>query len=126
MSLVIDSMNVILYCRRWREAVAFYRDVLGFRTRTAADWLVEFEAGPHMCLSVADAGRTSMQPAEGAGITVTFKVADARSAWQELANRSVKAGPLRDSRLGGQAFFLRDPEGNRLEIWSEDPSPTNA
>ena len=27
--------------------------------------------------------------------------------------------PLRDSRLGGQAFFLRDPEGNRLEFWSE-------
>lgn len=31
----------------------------------------------------------------------------------------MKVKPLRDNRLGGQAFFLRDPEGNRLEFWFE-------
>ncbi len=25
-----SCMNVILYCRQWSEAVAFYRDTLGF------------------------------------------------------------------------------------------------
>jgi catechol 2,3-dioxygenase-like lactoylglutathione lyase family enzyme len=30
-----------------------------------------------------------------------------------------EVAPIRDNYLGGQAFFLRDPEGNRLEFWSE-------
>ena len=40
--------------------------------------------------------------------------------WQDLLGKNVKVEPLRDSRLGGLAFFLSDPEGNRLEFWSEN------
>jgi len=112
-------MNVILYCRQWSEAVAFYRDTLGFPPKLATDWLVEFEAGPDLCLSVADAKRTTIQPAGGAGITVTFRVANVRGVWQDLLGKDVKVEPLRDNRFGGLAFFLRDPEGHRLEFWSE-------
>ncbi len=113
-------MNVILYCRQWREAVAFYRDTLGFVPLLATDWLVEFEVGPGACLSVADARRTSIQPSGGAGITITFKVADVERLRHDLIERNVKVDPLRDTSLGGRAFFLRDPEGNRLEFWSEE------
>jgi hypothetical protein len=35
-------MNVIFYCRKWGEAVAFYRDTLGFPQKLATCWLVEF------------------------------------------------------------------------------------
>jgi catechol 2,3-dioxygenase-like lactoylglutathione lyase family enzyme len=112
-------MNVILYCRQWGEAVAFYRDKLGFPTKLATFWLVEFEVAPNTYLSVADAKRTSIQPSDGAGITVTFKVADVRGVWQDLLGKDVKVEPIRDNHLGGQAFFLRDPDGNRLEFWSE-------
>ncbi len=115
-------MNTILYCRKWGETVAFYRDTLGFPVTMATDWLVEFETGPGACLSIADAKRASVNAVEGAGITVTFKVDDVRRVWQTLRRKHVKTDPIRDCRLGGQAFFLRDPEGHRLEFWSaEDP-----
>jgi catechol-2,3-dioxygenase len=113
------SMNVILYCDKWGETVSFYRDTIGFPIKMATDWLMEFEVGPNACLSVADAKRTSIPSAGGAGITVTFKVTNLRSVWQELAHKNVRVDPIRDNRLGGHAFFLRDPEGNRLEFWSE-------
>lgn len=113
------DMNVILYCKRWDETVSFYRDTTGFPINMATDWLVEFEVGPNTCLSVADTQRTSIGSAGGAGITVTFKVANLRSVWQELVDKNVGVDPIRDNRLGGHAFFLRDPEGHRLEFWSE-------
>ena len=58
-------------------------------------------------------------PSGGAGITVTFKVANVRGVWQDLLGKDVKVEPIRDNRFGGLAFFLRDPEGHRLEFWSE-------
>lgn len=112
-------MNVILYCRGWDERVSFYRDTIGFPMNMATDWLVEFEVGPNTCLSVADTQRTSTGAAGGAGITVTFNVAKLRSVWQELVDKNVRDDPIRDNRLGGHAFFLRDPEVHRLEFWSE-------
>lgn len=42
--------------------------------------------------------------------------ASGRTCW---ASKDVKAEPLRNNRMGGLAFFLRDPEGNRLEFWAE-------
>lgn len=112
-------MNVILYCDKWADTVSFFRDTIGFPITMTTDWLVEFEVGPHAFLSVANTKRTSICSAGGAGITVTFKVADLRSVWQELVAKNVRVDPIRDTRLGGHAFFLRDPEGHRLEFWSE-------
>ena len=77
---------------------------------------MEFETCPNLCLSVADAKHTTIQPAGGAGITVTFNVANVRGVWQDLLGKDVKVAPIRDNRLGGRAFFLRDPEGNLIEI----------
>ena len=71
----------------------------------ATDWLMEFEVGPNECLGVADGKRTSICSAGGAGITVTFRVANLRSVWQELADKNVRVDPIRDNRLGGHAFF---------------------
>ncbi len=116
------SMNVILYCDKWGETVSFYRDTIGFPIKMATDWLMEFEVGPNACLSVAGAKRTPICSAGGAGIAVTFNVVNLRSVWQELADKNVRVDPIRNNRLGGHAFFLRDPEGNRLEFWSEPSS----
>lgn len=112
-------MNVIIYCGHWVETVAFYRDSLGLSPKRVADWLVEFEVASNTYLSVADAERTSIQLSGGAGITITFKVADVHRIWHDLMGRNVMVDPIRDNCLGGQAFFLHDPEGNRLEFWSE-------
>ncbi len=114
-----EIVNVILYCARWHETVRFYRDTIGFPARMMCDWLVAFDVAPNVHLSVADESATSIKSAGGAGITVTFKVPDVHGAWRRLTDKGVKVGAIRHSCLGGEAFFLHDPEGNRLEFWSE-------
>ncbi|MFQ5611511.1 MAG: VOC family protein [Anaerolineae bacterium] len=114
----IKILNTILYCQHWPEAVAFYRDGLGFAITVETDWFVEFELNPGARLSVADEARTTIKSAEGRGLTLTFQVAQADRIWQRLAGRGLEVGPVRDHPWGGRAFFLFDPEGNRLEVWS--------
>ena len=115
----IEAVNMILYCENWANAIAFYRDVLGFSVKASTDWLVEFAVAPGACLSVADARRTTIVPAGGAGVTLTFKVDQLADVRETLLKRKLAVDPIRNCRMGGQAFFLRDPEGNRLEFWSD-------
>lgn len=103
-------MNVILDCDKWSETVSLYRHAIGFPIHVTTDWLVGFEVGPNAFPRVADTKRTSTCSAGGAGIAVTFRVANLRSVWRELVDKNVRADPIRDARLGGRAFFLRDPE----------------
>ena len=39
----IRTSNTILYCRKWKETVAFYRDVLKLDVHFSNDWFVEFD-----------------------------------------------------------------------------------
>ncbi|MDD2600348.1 MAG: VOC family protein [Kiritimatiellae bacterium] len=113
-----EIVNIILYCDQWQDTIYFYRDTIGFPVNMANSWLVEFKVTEYTCLSVANASATSIRSAGGAGITVTFKVPDLQGVWSALADKGVAVGPIRPSSLGGQAFFLHDPEKNRLEFWS--------
>jgi catechol 2,3-dioxygenase-like lactoylglutathione lyase family enzyme len=115
------TANTILYCRAWTETVAFYRDRLGFPVTHATDWFVEFAVTTGARLSLADERRATVKSAGGAGITLTFEVADAAATWQALHAAGVNPGPIKDHAWGAQVFYLRDPEGHRLEIWSPSP-----
>lgn len=117
--LKIDCANTIIYCRRWRECVTFYRDGLGFEETFSNDWFVELAITRSARLSVADALRASIESAEGRGLTVTLKVTDARAARKALAARGLVAGEIRRHAWGAEVFHLRDPDGNRVELWSE-------
>lgn len=114
----VRTVNTILYCRRWPETVAFYRDTVGFTPVFQNDWLVEFEVTAEAHLSVADERRTSVKSAGGRGITVTFQVDSVDEMWRRLRARGVAGGEIRQYAWGGRGFFLNDPEGNRLEVWS--------
>jgi len=116
----INRTNTILYCRRWAAAVAFYRDVLGLVVHLETDWFVEFHLAGDAYLSVADDRRASVKSAGGAGITLSFQVDDAVSWRGRLEGRGVAAGKIR-RHWGAFAFFFRDPEGHRIEIWSPVP-----
>jgi catechol 2,3-dioxygenase-like lactoylglutathione lyase family enzyme len=50
----VKRANTILYARRWKETVAFYRDFLGFEIAFQNDWFVEFRLAHALFLSVAD------------------------------------------------------------------------
>lgn len=115
--VIIERSNIILYCHLWAETVRFYEERLELPVLVRKEWFVEFLLAPHSALSVADQSRTSVRSSRGEGITVSLNVADAASTRQWLIERGLEPEPLR-SIWGSSAFFLRDPEGNRLELWS--------
>lgn len=115
-----ERTNTILYCERWQETVAFYRDVFGLPVAFTNDWFVEFALGPGSFLSVADAARSSIAPGGGAGLTLSWQVGDVEEARTRLlaAGAAVAETGL---RWGAAVVDLFDPEGNRIELWSDAP-----
>lgn len=114
----IHRTNTIVYCSRWRECVAFYQDGLGLEIAFENDWFVEFVLNSGSRLSVADARRTSIQSANGRGITVTLMVEDIFSARRLLEERGVSPGRINKHAWGAEVFHLSDPDGNRIEFWA--------
>lgn len=115
------TANTILYCRDWQATVAFYRDRLRLPVIFASDWFVEFELTLGARLSIADERRATIRSSGGAGITLTLQVDDADAAWQTLHAAGIAVGKLKDHAWGARVFYLRDPEGHRLEVWSAAP-----
>lgn len=114
---VIKRTNTILYCDRWHETVAFYRDRLGLEIAFACAWMVEFRLSPGAYLSVADPSRTSMASAGGKGLTLSFQTDDLETFHGQLAEAGLAPTPIRFQVMGGDVFFIRDPQGNRIEFW---------
>ncbi len=52
--LQVITANTILYCAKWEETVAFYKDVLKLEIGFANDWFVEFNLNRCARLSVAN------------------------------------------------------------------------
>mgnify|MGYP000356767309 CR=1 FL=1 len=116
----IRRSNTILYCRKWAAVVAFYRDVLALPVHLATDWFVEFQVAGGAFVSIADEGRASIKSTGGGGVTLSFHVGDVDAWHRRLGRLGVAVGRIRH-HWGARAFFLRDPEGHRIEIWSAAP-----
>lgn len=108
--------NTILYCSRWQQTVAFYRDILELSITMQNEWLVEFHLTGGATLSVADQSRASIASSGGAGITISLRVEDVDEARTTVTQRGISPGPMR-TIWGSRAFYLWDPEGTRLEFW---------
>lgn len=119
--LTIECANTILYCSRWQECVDFYHDGLGFDVAFKKDWFVEFFLTAASRLSIAEARRASVESAAGRGLTLTLKVEDILAAHQALTARGLSPGKVKKHAWGADVFYLRDPDGNRIEFWSERP-----
>ncbi|HVS01702.1 MAG TPA: VOC family protein [Thermoanaerobaculia bacterium] len=116
--LEIDRSNTILYCQRWQETVAFYRDRLGLAEAFVSDWFVELRLSDGAYVSVADSARATVASAGGGGLTLSWRVADAAATRERLSAAGLAPQPLRRLAWGGRGFFLHDPEGHRIEVWS--------
>ena len=115
---MFQSMNTVLYCRKWHETVDFYRDRLGLPVSFESDWFVEFRICESAFISIADERRARVKSAGGAGLTVTLRVDDADAAHARLGAAGVERGPVRMHPWGARLFHFHDPEGHRLEMWS--------
>lgn len=118
-NLTLKNTNTILYCKNWRETVDFYRHGLELPITFASDWFVEFQLTETAHVSVANERRASVKSSHGAGITITLQVESADDAWHYLHAKGLAPGPLKNHAWGARVFYFFDPEGHRLEIWSE-------
>jgi len=113
-------MATILYSRRWDEMVRFYRDVLGFRIVLQRDWFVEFQVAPEAFVSVADSARASIEPGNGAGLTLSWQVEHLATVRMQLIEAGLSVSEIQ-TRWGALVAHFFDPDGNRIEVWSGSP-----
>ena len=113
----IKRINTILYCRNWNDTVKFYRDVLKLIVNHKAQWLIEFQVIDNTFLSIADAASASIQSSKGSGITLSFQVENVDAVQRQLSEIGIETGPIK-SIWGARAFYIFDPEGHRIELWS--------
>jgi catechol-2,3-dioxygenase len=113
----IKTSNTILYCKKWKETVAFYRDILKLDVHFSNEWFVEFILNSQARLSIAHQQRTSIKSSGGRGITVCFQVDDAQIMHTHLTELEANPTPIQDL-WESSVFYIRDPEGNRIEFWS--------
>lgn len=115
-SVDVRRANFILYCDHWRDTVDFYRRVLGLTETFSNEWFVEFRLGEGASVSIADAGRTSIRPVQGQGMTLSIEVSDLDAARRLLDRRGAQPSPT-SIRFGSRVFDVHDPEGHRIEFW---------
>lgn len=113
----IRTANTILYCKKWNDTVAFYRDVLKLDVHFSNEWFVEFTLNSQARLSIAHQERTSIKSSGGRGVTVCFEIDDIEIMHKYLQESGTHPTPIKNL-WNSKVFYVRDPEGNRLEFWS--------
>lgn len=114
----IKTSNTILYCRKWKEAVAFYKNRIGLQVTTSLDWFVEFKLNEASRLSIADESRASIDSNDGKGVTITLEVSDIETTHMYLNEVGLSPPPIKNHPWGAKIIQIHDPEGNRIEFWS--------
>ena len=113
----IMTSNTILYCNHWEETVRFYRDVLKLEIHFSNDWFVEFSLNGNARLSIANEERASIKSSQGQGITISLRIDHLQELFQHLREKGYNPSAVKKI-WGNNQFFVRDPEGNRIEFWS--------
>ena len=114
----VDRVNTVLYCDAWADTVAFYRDRLELDVEHDSDWFVEFRLNDRAFLSVADASRATIDAVGGQGITITMQTDDVAATRSLLEAVGIETTPI-TRRWGADVFYCHDPEGHRIEFWSD-------
>lgn len=120
LQMEIKTANTILYCRKWKETVGFYKTQLRLQVTTSNEWFVEFKLNETSRLSIADEARTSIDSNDGKGITITLEVDDIETTYLYLNEVGFNPTSIKDHAWGASVIRIYDPEGNRLEFWSSN------
>lgn len=111
------TVNIILYCEKWKETVHFYKDALALEVVFSSEWFIEFSINDKARLSIADQDRASIKSAGQKGITITLQVRDIYKIWYEFNQKQLDPTPVQLHPWNANVFYLFDPEGHRIEIW---------
>ena len=115
-SLRAELFAVELRTARFEAMVAWYRDVLGLRSllRVVDDGYALLGAGAARIALVSrpEAGAPSDR------VSLAFEVADLAAARGRLAAAGAEIGTRPRSHEGFEELLTRDPDGNRLRLFS--------
>jgi len=114
--MIFNRTNTILYCSEWDATVAFYREIFRFRITHQTPWFVEFQLSESAFLSIADAQHTSIESVAGQGITLSWQTDDVQHMHETLQQAGVAVTDIK-KKWNANLFYLRDPEGHRIELW---------
>ena len=117
--LPIMSCHTILYCRKWKECISFYRDVLGFPVVFDNNILVELEPAPNVRIGLIDVSRTKRNITAPETIVLSFRVANREKTYELLREKCKETVERKDHPWGAQIVELKDPEGRMIEFWSK-------
>jgi len=113
----INVSNTILYCNRWKETVNFYSIGLNLTVLTDREWFVEFQLTESARLSIARADCSSIKSSEGKGLTISLQTDHIEAAYICFQKKGLHPTPIHRV-WDNKAFYLFDPEGNRIEFWA--------
>ncbi|MBF0226808.1 MAG: VOC family protein [Desulfobacterales bacterium] len=84
------------------------------------EWFIEFKLNETSRLSIANEERTSVRSSCGKGLTITMRVVDIKETLSFLEKEELNPTPIKDHPWGAKVIYIYDPEGNRLEFWSQN------
>lgn len=113
----IKSFNTIIYCKKWDQTVAFYKNELKLPITFSKEWFVEFQLTDNAKLSVANEEKASIKSCHGQGITISFEVEDIKVMHSLMEKSELKPTMVKEV-WKSKLFYIYDPEGNRIEFWS--------
>ena len=106
------------------EALRFYRDVLGLETTFGEDEgpYASFRAGDGAIAIFERSGQGEVVGLRlpGDGALVVLEVDDADAEVARLRDHVI-AGPVDQPDCGGRVAYLRDPDGNLIELFQTIP-----
>jgi catechol 2,3-dioxygenase-like lactoylglutathione lyase family enzyme len=118
-ALSVRSLHTVLYCRKWKECITFYGDVLGFPVVCTNEIFVEVQPATGARIGLMNAHRTRWPASGGDGFILSFRVSDIEVTHKFLQKKCSGLGPVEDHPWGARLFEIKDPEGRRIEFWSD-------
>jgi catechol 2,3-dioxygenase-like lactoylglutathione lyase family enzyme len=116
--LPVEKFHTVLFCRKWKACVAFYRDVLGFEVVDSNPRFVEFQVTPGARIGLLKPTGKSVLEDTSASCILSFRVENVEKIHKILSARCKEATAVKQHSWGARLFELRDPEGRRLEFWT--------
>ena len=125
------------YCgirvRDLERSLKFYTEIFGLKEVARGDHR-KYDAGIYVLLRDARSGQklelnwypegskhaTPYTPGEGLD-HIAFVVEDAKAKYVEMLSKGAEATSIDPSTTGGWLAYVKDPDGNWIEIYQHDP-----
>jgi len=118
--LPLMSIGTVIYCRKWRECVDFYRKALLCDISFQNEFFVELSPLSGARLGLMDVSRTRKEVTHPESIVISIQVSNLEETLQVL-RKSFPDMPDSFQRVWGvKLISIRDPDGRVVEFWEKE------